>query len=131
MEGLVHPPDVVTVLEPVSPRRGPVVFEDSWRGVSEYDDCLVLVSRFLQSSLEPVPLGCRVVVAAVPGHQVGLQVEVGVDGHQLQLPASQVDLVVAAPLESIDGFGREPGLPEVTGCEVQGLLLPGDDTMIQ
>ena len=131
MEGLVHPPDVVAVLEPVSPGRGPVVFEDSWRGVSEYDDCLVLVSCFLQNSLQPVPLVGRVVVVVVPGHQVGLQVEVGVDGHQLELPASQVDLVVAAPLESIDGFGRKPGLPEVTGCEVQGLLLARDDTMIQ
>ena len=42
----------------------------------------------------------------------------------------QVNLVVAAGLEGVDGLGGEPGLPELTGSEVQGLLLPVTGTNI-
>ena len=121
------PPHVVALLEPVSARRGPVVFEDSRWGVTEYDDSFVLVSGSLQSSMEPVPLGCRVVVlvVVVPVHHVSFQVEVGVDPHQLELPPGQVDLVVASRLQGIDGLGREPGLPELTSSEVEWLVLTG------
>ena len=101
----------MTVLEPVSPRRGPVVLEHPWRRVTKDDDGLVFLPGGLHRPLEPVPLVSRVVVVVVSGHHVALQVESRVDGHQLQLPARQVYLVVAAGLQGGDGFGGQPGLP--------------------
>ena len=120
----------MAVLEPVGPWRAPVSLEHSGRGVAEYDDSLVFVPGSLQRPLQPVPLVGGVVLVAVPGHHVGLQVEVRVEGHQLQLPPRQVNLVVAAGLEGVDGLGGEPGLPELTGSEVQGLLLAVTGTNI-
>ena len=72
------------------------MFEDSRRRVTKDDDRLVLLPGGLQCPLEPVPLVGRVVVVVVPRHHVALQVEGRVDGHQLQLPARQVDLVEPA-----------------------------------
>ena len=55
----------------------------------------MLESGFLQNVLEPVPLVARVMVVAMPGLVICVQVKGGVDGHQLQLPACQVYLIVA------------------------------------
>ena len=63
--------------------------------MAKYYHSLVLQSGFLQDVLQPVPLVARVMVVAVPGLLIGGQVEGGVQGHQLQLPASQVYLVVS------------------------------------
>ena len=99
------------------------MFEDpGWR-VTEDDDGLVFLPGGLQCPLEPVPLVGRVVVVVVPGLHVGLQVEGRVDGHQLELPAGQVDLVKPTGLQSLDGFGWEPSLPELARSQVHRLLL--------